>query len=157
MYVWLLVAVVVAVGVLLLAGIVSPGDPADGAEDAGDPTPGSAWTSLWLDFRSGVSALRARLDRLRRRDGSGSAPDGGPRRVSVLAGPRPSQGRWTGRRQASGGRGTAESKDRDLVDEEPHASESNTSFDDFFEATATSEPAYLDTAQLSDALHHLRR
>ena len=39
----------------------------------------------------------------------------------------------------------------------PRRSESSTTVEEFFEATATSEPAYLDAAQLSDALHSLRR
>lgn len=155
MYVWLVVAVVVAVGVLLFAGIVSPGDPSDRTDES---APRSAWTALWSDFRSGASALRTRVRALRHGGGPASQPDDGPQRVSVLAGPPPAQVRWTARRQGSAGRGAAGPTDRELLDREPHASESNTSFEDFFEATATSEPAYLDSAQLSDALHlHLRR
>lgn len=172
MYMWLVVAVVAAVGVLFLAGMLSPGDRSEDADEDG-----SAWTSLWRDFRSGTASLRTRLSRLRpgahTGGDAGSGPDDGPQRVSVLADLRPT-GRTAGRRpgrQAHGHRDAsaatlakgqpkqrpADSGRGDSFPRDSHTAESNTSFDDFFEATATSEPAYLDAAQLSDALHHLRR
>lgn len=172
MYMWLVVAVVAAVGVLFLAGRLSPGDRSEDADEDG-----SAWTSLWRDFRSGTASLRTRLSRLRRGPQIGgeaeSTSDDGPQRVSVLSGRRPT-GRTAGRRPgrqsherqdasaATGVHGQPEQRPTDSGrgDSSPrdsHPAESNTSFDDFFEATATSEPAYLDAAQLSDALHHLRR
>lgn len=130
MYVWMMVAVLVAVGVLLIAGKITPSEPVDDVDGQAPVAPGSAWTSMWLDFCAGTSSLRARLGRIGRRSRLGSG-DNGPRRVAVRS---PSR----------------------AADREPGAAASNTSIDDFFEATATSEPAYLDAAELSDALHHLR-
>lgn len=152
MYVWLLVTLAVAVGVLMLAGILSPGDRDDDGDDGAAPS--SAWSTLWHDFLSATSSLRARLARLRRPADVATSPDTSSAR---------SGGRTAGHTRAGqpappaapapveAPKAVAPSRfDRDPA-------ESNTSFEEFFEATATSEPAYLDAAQLSDALNSLRR
>lgn len=189
MYVWSLLAVVVAVGVLLLAGVLAPGESRD------EERTGSAWTTLWHDFRAGTADARARWRTRRGRAGSpalrgsgreqaraatdgADGADGAPTRVSVLASrgtTTPGEGAAVGSStesstpatptapsttrpartprtpRAAGARGAWEP----LWSQE--GAESNTSIDDFFEATQTSQPAYLDAAQLSDALHQLRR
>ena len=145
MYMWLLVTVVVAVGVLLLAGVLAPRESDD--RDSHD-APGSAWGSLWNDFLSGTSPLRERIDALRHRGKAHSPTEPATPRVSVL------------NRQSRTGHTPAGASDASA--DEPSwfdlgSAESNTSVEEFFEATATSEPAYLDAAQLSDALNSLRR
>lgn len=162
MYVWLLLTVAVAVGVLMLAGFLSRGDQDPDDDDA----PASAWSAMWHDFQSATSSLRARLARLSGRGDAGTSSD--------AARPHPSTGRTAGHAragQATRPAGAASSAalpasvapaaasrapvGTSLFASEP--SESNTSLAEFFEATATDEPAYLDAAQLSDALNSLRR
>ena len=161
MYVWLLVTLAVAVGVLLLAGILSPGDHDDVGEDD-DGAPVSAWSSLWQDFLSATANLRARLDRLRHRSGPSAGP-GSPERVSVLPRSRPAaRGRTSPASPPAAGRttaGTTSAGQAAAAEATPAqtTATSNTSFEEFFEATATSGPAYLDAAQLSEALNSLRR
>lgn len=154
MYMWLLVTVVVAVGVLVLAGVLAPRD-GDDRDDRDAPT--SAWGSLWHDFLSGTSPLRDRIDALRHRGETRSPHGTATPRVSVL-----NRDFDPGRRrvgQASGPHSApasaASADGSSWFDLGP--AESNTSVEEFFAATATSEPAYLDAAQLSDALNSLRR
>lgn len=154
MYMWLLVAVIVAVGVLVLAGILAPRE-SDDRDDHDDH--GSAWGSLWHDFLSGTSPLRERIDALRHRGKSPTPRGTGAPRVSVL------------NRQSDTGlsRGPQAAVRTPVVTSAASVdgtswfdlgpAESNTSVEEFFAATATSEPAYLDAAQLSDALNSLRR
>ena len=164
MYVWLVVTLAVAVGVLLLAGTLSTGDHDDVGED--DEAAPSAWSSLWQDFLSATSSLRARWDRVRHRPGPDAGPDAAPQRISVLA-HRPTTRRRAGNAPSTtagpstGARPAARPAVRPAADGTGWSggddAESNTSFDDFFEATTTSGPAYLDAAQLSEALNSLRR
>ena len=151
MYVWLVVAVVLAVGVLALAYAATRRDGSVSGDDA-PRTLAAAAHQTWTDFRSGLSTLRSRLARVGRASGSGPAgarqgrPGAGgagtPARVPVLAGARPASVRGD-----DGRRG---------MDAWSFETPQDTTIDDFFSATQTSEPAYLDTAQMSDLLH-LRR
>ena len=155
MYVWLLVTLAVAVGVLALAGILTSGD----RDDSDDDAPASAWTTLWQDFLSGTSAVRAQLAQLRHRVAGTPGPSVPHTASGRTAGhPRP------GHPQA--GRADAPAPAADPAPpatlsatswHERQTAGANTSFEEFFEATATDGPAYLDAAQLSDALHSLRR
>ncbi len=165
MYVWLLVTLAVAVGVLMLAGILSPADR-DDSDDGDDAAPTSAWSALWQDFLSATATTRARLARLRHRatpDAEASAPRatagrtaGHPRAGQTAAAPAsPAPAAAATRAATTAPRTVPPRPATSRLDRDP--AESNTSFEEFFEATATSEPAYLDAAQLSDALHSLRR
>lgn len=165
MYVWLLVTLAVAVGVLMLAGILSPADR-DDSDDGDDATPTSAWSALWQDFLSATATTRARLARLRHRatpDADASAPRatagrtaGHPRAGQTAAAPAsPAPAAAATPAATTAPRTVPPRPATSRQDRDP--AESNTSFEEFFEATATSEPAYLDAAQLSDALHSLRR
>lgn len=150
MYVWLVLAVVLAVGVLVLAHAATREDTAD--RPAGDRprTLAAAVHQTWLDFRSGATTLRSRVRSL----GRGSSTTGGgtlgaptaaragsPARVPVLAGARTPLGRGDAGRPADA-----------WSSETPQ----DTTIDDFFAATQTSGPAYLDTAEMSDVLHRRR-
>lgn len=165
MYVWLLVTLAVAVGVLMLAGILSPADR-DDSDDGDDAAPTSAWSALWQDFLSATATTRARLARLRHRatpDADASAPRatagrtaGHPRAGQTAAAPAsPAPAAAATPAATTAPRTVPPRPATSRQDRDP--AESNTSFEEFFEATATSEPAYLDAAQLSDALHSLRR
>ncbi len=170
MYVWLLVTLAVAVGVLMLAGILSPADR-DDSDDGDDAAPTSAWSALWQDFLSATATTRARLARLRHRatpDADASAPRatagrtaGHPRAGQTAAAPAapaspaPAPAAASTPAPTTAPRTVPPRPATSRLDRDP--AESNTSFEEFFEATATSEPAYLDAAQLSDALHSLRR
>ncbi|MBI9116248.1 hypothetical protein [Sanguibacter suaedae] len=131
LYLWSLVALLVAGAVLALAAWLAPRDPAEGRTGR----------SLVSDFRAGVRPLldgvRSLVATVRRR---GAAPDGtapgtsAPRRVPALPTSRgPVGGTWA-------------------LDEDTQT----TTIDDFFEATRTDGPAYLDSAELADALHRRR-
>lgn len=167
MYVWLLVTLAVAVGVLMLAGILSPADR-DDSDDGDDAAPTSAWSALWQDFLSATATTRARLARLRHAtpDADASAPRatagrtaGHPRAGQTAAAPAapasPAPAAAATPAATTAPRTVPPRPATSRLDRDP--AESNTSFEEFFEATATSEPAYLDAAQLSDALHSLRR
>ena len=159
MYVWLLVTLAVAVGVLMLAGILSPGDR-DDPDDPDDPAheaPSSAWWSLWQDFLSATSSLRARLARLRHPADAATSPDTSPARPGGRTAGHARAGQTATPVPASASAPVVAPKVTALSRFERDAAESNTSFEEFFQATATSEPAYLDAAQLSDALNSLRR
>jgi len=142
-YVWLVVAVLLAAGVLLLAGAATQGSGSDRQD--GPRGPLDAARQGWRDFRSGLGTLRARATG--RRSAPASQPpasgaqapvDGAPARVSVLVG------------APSGPSG------RPSTDAWSFETPRDTTIEDFFAATQTSEPAYLDTAQVSDVLHRRR-
>jgi hypothetical protein len=104
---------------------------------------------VWLDFRRGAATLRARLGMRSaatgpRAGGQAGAPvqrRGGPARVPVLAG-----------RSAAAGDTTR----RGASDAWSFETPQDTTIDDFFDATQTSDPAYLDTTQVSHVLHRRR-
>ncbi|PFG33568.1 hypothetical protein [Sanguibacter antarcticus] len=150
MYVWLVVAVVLAVGVVLLAATTSDeGEP--GQEPVSAPRKLAATArQTWFDFLSGAQMLRARLDRLRvassgseaasGADGSRALHTGASPRLSVLAG-------------ASDRKDNTRPRTTDAWSFE---TPQDTTIDDFFAATQTSAPAYLDATQMSNALHRRR-
>lgn len=143
-YVWLVVAVLLAAGVLLLAGASTQGAGAD-REDGGPRGPVATAREGWRDFLSGLRTLRSRISGLLRRltkkppaAAARATVDGAPPRVSVLPGTRTTQS-------------TSRSTDAWSI-ETPQ----DTTIEDFFAATQTSEPAYLDAGEVSDVLHRRR-
>lgn len=150
MYVWLVLAVILAVGVLVLAHAATREDASDRPADDRPRTLSAAVHQTWLDFRSGATTLRSRVRSL----GRGTATTGGgplraptaalansPERVPVLAGARTLIGRGDARRPTDA-----------WSSETPQ----DTTIDDFFAATQTSGSAYLHTAEMSDVLHRRR-
>ena len=150
MYVWLVVAVVLAVGVLLLALAATRGEGSERAGDGGPRTLSETAQQAWVDFRSGAGTLRSRLTGGGRASGARPLPAlrgrptaaGAPARVPVLPTKQARDGRDDGARRP--------------MDAWSFETPEDTTIDDFFAATQTSEPAYLDTAQMSDVLHRRR-
>ena len=151
MYVWLVVAVLLAVGVLLLALAATRGDGSERPGDGRPRTLSEAAQQTWLDFRSGARTLRARLTGggrpsarplagMRGQDAAVRA--GAPARVPVLAATQARDGRSEGAHRPT--------------DAWTFETPQDTTIDDFFAATQTSEPAYLDTTQMTDVLHRRR-
>lgn len=149
MYAWLVVAVLLAVGVLLLAAAATRGDGSGQGSGGGPRTLGEAASMVWLDFRRGAATLRARLGGRRSttastagaRPGAPGRQPGAPARVPVLAG-----------RSAAEHDGSR----RPATDAWSLETPQDTTIDDFFAATQTSDPAYLDTTQVSHVLHRRR-
>ncbi|MEP7764966.1 hypothetical protein [Sanguibacter sp. 25GB23B1] len=151
MYVWLVVAILLAVGVLLLAAAATRGDGSGNGDGGGPRTLAEAVSQVWGDFRAGAATLRARLGRgrastagspVRGRSGAPGPRPGAPTRVPVLAG-----------RSGPAERDTAQ---RATTDAWSFETPQETTIDDFFAATQTSAPAYLDTTQVSQVLHRRR-